>query len=321
MRDHKLVNLQADSPHIGEMCPVRRKPFEAGDSVVLCQESNTFVSQESVSFLNGYCPICGDYVNLPLASFPETIKMEFNSPVPPEKSRYTTPERRVSAENKIIVFVAILFVGILLGGITIWAMVGRSGPGATPTSIISEVANDDNAKVSEDRPVASPTPRSTSRPDPTARPTATRKPTPTSKPRPANTPSISRTDIEDLLERWDEVHHQADRNWDTSQLNTVLHGEALSEQRTTVNTLKDNNCYWVIQDLVTPRISRYDIVNSDYLIVEVDKSWDMDRYCNGRKNGDDYNEPQKLDHELRWIKLSSISLWRTQNDAKTTTTQ
>lgn len=280
MSAHELITLEANSPHIGEKCPISQTAFKSGDSVVFCQKSNTFISEESISFMSGYCPMCKDYVNLSR----ETI------PLP--KPYYPSPGPRPRS-TRIISLAAILLIGILLGATGIWAVINAQNNHNVPASTASIVRND-SASI-DDKPIASPTPRSVSQPDPTAtrkpdptsRPTATRKPSPTSKPQPTSTPLVSRTEIEDLLDRWDEAHHQADRYWDTSQLNTVLYGDALTQQQETIRTLKNSNCYWVIRDLITPRISRFDIIDSNHLIVEVEKDWDMDKYCNGKKNGDD----------------------------------
>ena len=35
---------------------------------------------------------------------------------------------------------------------------------------------------------------------------------------------------------------------------------------------------------------------------------------------EEYNDPQKLDHELRWIRVSSTNLWRNRNDSETSAT-
>jgi hypothetical protein len=284
MSDHELIVLKANSPHIGEKCPIRHKSFQSGDTVVSCQKHNTLISKKSLAFLDGYCPICGDNVNLPLSSQAKSpgSGAKVRAPNTQAKPRYPTPTSRRPATNRIMTLLAILFVGISLGALGIWTVTGQGGNDAKPTPI-----GVNHSVTTEGNPTVPPTPRPTSKPNPTSKPTATRKPTPTSKPQPTNTPRVSRTEIEDLLDRWDAAHHKADRYWDTSQLDTVLYGDVLNQQIATVNLLEDRNCYWAIRDVTEPRISRFDIINSNKLIVEVDKNWDMDMYCNGKKSGDD----------------------------------
>lgn len=95
-----------------------------------------------------------------------------------------------------------------------------------------------------------------------------------------------REDIKDLIERWDEIHSQADRYWDTSALDTVLQRGALQEQMEVVEFLQQENCYWVIHELEPPRITDFELVKPDLAIVEVYKNWDMDFYCDGVKEQD-----------------------------------
>jgi len=97
-----------------------------------------------------------------------------------------------------------------------------------------------------------------------------------------------RDDIRDLVVRWDKAHKEADGpTWDTSGLSSVLQGAALREQLATVSSLKNRNCYWTIDELMKPQITRFEVNSSTSLLVEVRKNWDMDLYCNGRKSGDD----------------------------------
>lgn len=95
-------------------------------------------------------------------------------------------------------------------------------------------------------------------------------------------------DIQNLVVRWDRAHKAADGpNWDTSDLDTVLRNAALQEQLATVDSLRSRNCYWTIDELMTPQITRFDVNSSTSLLVEVRKNWDMNLYCDGRKSGDD----------------------------------
>lgn len=96
-----------------------------------------------------------------------------------------------------------------------------------------------------------------------------------------------RADIQTLIKIWDSVHYKADRYWDTSSLQTVLRGTALQEQYDTVKWLKSKNCYWEIYELVLPEIAYFEQVNTQSLIVDVNKNWDMDLYCDGYKDADD----------------------------------
>ena len=94
-------------------------------------------------------------------------------------------------------------------------------------------------------------------------------------------------DIRYLIKRWDKAHYNADRYWDTSDLKSVLSGSALQEQRDAVDWLKSNNCYWEIYELMSPEITYLEAIGSQSLMVDVRKNWDMDLYCNGKKNNDD----------------------------------
>ena len=111
-----------------------------------------------------------------------------------------------------------------------------------------------------------------------------------------------RDDIQSLVQRWDKAHKEADGpTWNTSNLYTVLRGAALQEQLSTVDSLRGKNCYWTIDELMTPQIARFEVKSSSSLVVEVRKNWDMDLYCNGSKSGDNdgpftmYYEIEKLD--------------------------
>lgn len=97
-----------------------------------------------------------------------------------------------------------------------------------------------------------------------------------------------RDDIKQLVQRWDRAHKAADgSSWDTSDLGSVLQNSALQEQLSTVNSLRNKNCYWTIDELMTPQIVRFEVNSSNFLLVEVRKNWDMDLYCNGTKSGDE----------------------------------
>ena len=94
-------------------------------------------------------------------------------------------------------------------------------------------------------------------------------------------------DVQSLVERWDRAHYNADRYWDTSDLSSVLSGEALYEQEEAVQWLTSNNCYWEIYELDAPEITYFEAIGSSSAVVDVRKNWDMDLYCNGSKNDDD----------------------------------
>lgn len=109
-----------------------------------------------------------------------------------------------------------------------------------------------------------------------------------------------RDDIQELVKRWDELHHRADRYWETDRLNTVLRSHALQEQLETVDFLRSNNCYWTIRELTAPTITRFEAVDSETLVVEVYKNWDMDLYCSGAKEKDD-DGPFTMRYEIEKI--------------------
>lgn len=275
MTQHRRIVLSADSPHIGTLCPVRHKEFKPGDSVVDCQEYRTVISSESVSYLDGYCPLCGNYVDI---ARPPSSGSSRAAPTE-EKPQYSKPERRLSIGKWVIPLAAV----VLVGGICLAAL----GIGAFLSSRDNEVTYIAPTTEVRSGSLPSPTDIPTSRPDPTTPPTPTREEEPTQAVEPEPTELVSQADIEDLLERWERIHHQADRTWDTSDLDTVLRGDALDQQRSVVGSLEERNCYWIIEELIDPQITRFDVIDASRVVVEVNKSWDMDLYCNGNKSGDD----------------------------------
>jgi hypothetical protein len=182
MSNHKLIILKANSPHIGEKCPIRHKPFRAGDNVVSCQKHGTLISKESIFYMNGYCPICGDYIDFlsstPAETSEPTAKVRVDDY--PEKIRYPAPNR-TPVNNKIIpLLIAILFVGVCLGAAGIRVIVNLRNPdndtptrnvtiaiddnNVTPTPVI-ETMSDNTPEAIETRNIISPTPRPTSTED------------------------------------------------------------------------------------------------------------------------------------------------------------
>ena len=179
MSDHKLIVLKANSSHIGEKCPIRQKPFQSGDTVVSCRTHNTLISEESISYMNGYCPMCGDYINLPSSSQvkPSESASKVRVTDSPTKSRYPTTNRP-SANNKLIpLLIIILFAGVFLGALGIWAIinlqngvsttptriasVATSNRDVTPTPVVSETINDNGPKATKTRTILPSTSRPT----------------------------------------------------------------------------------------------------------------------------------------------------------------
>jgi hypothetical protein len=125
---------------------------------------------------------------------------------------------------------------------------------------------------------------STPTPTNTPRPTATRQPTLTPTPTlqiqyPADDPTA---EIEVLLNRWDQIHHEVDRTLEPSDLPTVLTGHALQEQLNTLESLHASRCYWIFADVSPPQILKWKKVSSQMVEVDVRKHWDGKLYCSGK---------------------------------------
>jgi len=157
------------------------------------------------------------------------------------------------------------------------------------------------------RPTATYTPRPTAtrtpRPAPTRtpRPTATRtpRPPPTRTPRPTIPSGPSRSEIQALVDRWDQIHHEADYTLDPSDLHLVLTGAALRQQEETLRKLRAENCYWDFSDLEPSQLTGWNVVANDEVIVTMRKHWDGPLYCNGRHDRNrSFDEPFSVRYRI-----------------------
>ncbi|MCB1797201.1 MAG: hypothetical protein KDJ70_22820, partial [Candidatus Competibacteraceae bacterium] len=119
-------------------------------------------------------------------------------------------------------------------------------------------------------PTDTPSPETTgSTPQPSPVP-PTPTPTPTPIVRESGPPKSSsslRAEIELVLQRWDEIHHEVDRTLDPTDLPLVLTGDALAQQRKTLQSLRDNDCYWIFEDLAPAEVRAIDQISSDEVVV------------------------------------------------------
>ncbi len=107
--NHQKTRLKANSSQIGERCPTSGTVFEAGDEVVICQESSVAFSAkhwpEAVSMWDGHCPYC------------DSDLAETTTPYSPTKSKPsdTPPRRQVSLPIWVMIAggITLLLVGIL----------------------------------------------------------------------------------------------------------------------------------------------------------------------------------------------------------------
>jgi len=112
-------------------------------------------------------------------------------------------------------------------------------------------------------------------------------------PTPIPTPTITpipvsiQEQVKQVIEHWDEIHHQADRTLDISELDTVLTGNALQSQRRTIDTLRNNGCYWEFITLEKSKLLEWSEISSEEIDVKVRKHWDGKLYCGGILNEDE----------------------------------
>lgn len=66
--NHSISRLKANAPQIGQQCPVRRVPLEAGDEVVIChRRDDEAVSLKGWAAVQDRCPFCGEIVSPTIA--------------------------------------------------------------------------------------------------------------------------------------------------------------------------------------------------------------------------------------------------------------
>lgn len=129
-------------------------------------------------------------------------------------------------------------------------------------------------------------------PRPTARPGSTVSPTPVPSPTPTPTtirvtsgPRLTpptQAEIQELVDRWDQIHHEVDRTLDPTDLPLVLTGGALQQQEKTLRDLKKSQCYWEFTDLAPSQITEWQEISVNEVIVTMRKHWDARVYCKGK---------------------------------------
>ncbi len=127
---------------------------------------------------------------------------------------------------------------------------------------------------------------------PTARPGATISPTPMPSPPPTPTtirvtsgPRLTpptQAEIQELVDQWDQIHHEVDRTLDPTDLPLVLTGGALQQQEKTLRDLKQTQCYWEFTDLAPSQITEWQEISVNEVIVTMRKHWDGRVYCKGK---------------------------------------
>lgn len=77
--DHSQLRLKANSPQVGERCPVSGIAFEPGDEMVVCQQSGVAFSakhwSEAISMWGDRCPYCDSRLATPATPSHSGIKL------------------------------------------------------------------------------------------------------------------------------------------------------------------------------------------------------------------------------------------------------
>lgn len=94
--------------------------------------------------------------------------------------------------------------------------------------------------------------------------------------------SPTRAEIQELVDRWDQIHHEVDRTLDPTDLPLVLTGGALQQQEKTLRDLKKSQCYWEFTDLAPSQITEWREISVNEVIVTMRKHWDARVYCKGK---------------------------------------
>lgn len=106
-------------------------------------------------------------------------------------------------------------------------------------------------------------------------------------------------EIEQVLTNWDRIHHSSDRTLDTSELPTVLMGQALQQQQTGLENLRKGSCYWEFTDLEPAVTLAWQQISDTEVQVDMQKHWDAKLYCKGKFSAkDSFSDPFRMRYRL-----------------------
>jgi formylglycine-generating enzyme required for sulfatase activity len=130
---HIVTKLKANSPYIGQTCPVRRISLQSGDEVVICQQQDipmTLAGWEAVeSDWNGKCHYCGDAMTLTKSAL-QTVASS-KSPPPTFLNSPRLPNRRIVTTVAAMLIVALLLGGGIIAGLFISGALSQSASSVT----------------------------------------------------------------------------------------------------------------------------------------------------------------------------------------------
>lgn len=99
-------------------------------------------------------------------------------------------------------------------------------------------------------------------------------------------PSLA-TQPPQAVERYYQVRTMSDRSLDDSELQTILLGEALEQQQTVLQTLRDTNCYWIFSNQQI-QFDEWTVFSVNLIEMYVTVREDADLYCNGERDRGSY---------------------------------
>lgn len=152
-------------------------------------------------------------------------------------------------------------------------------------------------EISLELPEAAPTPTPRPRRTPAAGPTPTPVTVEITSGDRLGRPT--RGEIQALVDQWDQIHHAADFDLDPSDLPLVLTGGALRQQQTTLESLRKSKCYWEFSDIRPSKITGWDEISVNEVIVTMRKHWDGRLYCNGKYDAKgSFDEPFDVRYQI-----------------------
>lgn len=130
---------------------------------------------------------------------------------------------------------------------------------------------------------------------------------------PLTTSPDERKQVEAVVERFFDLRDAADRYLDDSNMDSILTGDALQAQRDSIQTLREQNCYWIFSNRKIDYLS-FEMRSETDAIVEVLVRNKAELYCNGALDPGSYsvNDPKYArlaltQHEGRWYITSKTS--------------